>query len=95
MTVLSTNQPLSGKVEKYPLEIPFQDIVQATMEDTRHTRHRRARKYRHAKVLEIITTEGTVNLFALPFSKAGEWEKAPYDFTKHKKVHEKGKGIRS
>jgi hypothetical protein len=60
-------------------EILFQDIVRITMEDTRRTRHRRARKYRNAKVLEIITTEGTINLFAIPFSKAREWERALYD----------------
>ena len=62
-------------------EILFQDIVQITMEDTKRTRHRRARKYRNATVLEIITTEGTINLFAIPFSKARKWEKALYDYT--------------
>ena len=65
-------------------EIPFQDIVQITMEDTKRTKHRRARKYRDAKVLEIITTEGTINLFAIPFSKAREWEKALYDYAQDK-----------
>ena len=61
-------------------EILFEDIIQITMEDTRRTRHRRARKYRNAKVLEVITKEGTINLFAIPFSKAREWQEALYAF---------------
>jgi len=67
-------------------EIPFQDVVGIVLEDTRHTRHRRARKYRNAKVLEINTTKGEISLFAIPLSKASMWEKALHDFIKREEM---------
>lgn len=67
-------------------EIPFQDVVKIVLEDTRHTRHRRARKYRNAKVAEINTVKGEINLFAIPLSKAGMWEKALHDVIKREEI---------
>ena len=67
-------------------EIPFQDVGGIVLEDTRHTKHRRARKYRNAKVLEINTTRGGVSLFAIPLSQATVWEEALNDFIKRKEM---------
>lgn len=61
-------------------EIPFQNVVGIVLEDTRHTKHRRARKYPNAKVLEINTARGEVSLFAIPLSRASAWEKALHGF---------------
>ena len=63
-------------------EIPFGDVVGIGLEDARHTKHRRARKYRNAKVLEINTMKGEVSLFAIPVSKAAAWEEALHGFMK-------------
>ena len=63
-------------------EIPFGDVVGIGLEDTRHTKHRRARKYRNAKVLKINTTKGEASLFAIPLSKAAAWEEALHGFMK-------------
>ncbi len=59
-------------------EILLQSIADFGLEDTSHTTHRRARKYRNAKVLEITTTKGELRLFAIAKSKAPDWEKALY-----------------
>lgn len=59
-------------------EILLQSIADFRLEDTSDTTHRRARKYRNAKVLEITTTKGELRLFAIAKSKAPDWEKALY-----------------
>ena len=63
-------------------EIPFGDVVGIVLQNTRHTKHRRARKYRNAKVLEINTMKGEASLFAIPLSKASAWEEALHGFMK-------------
>ena len=57
-------------------EIFLQSIAEFRLEDTSHTIHRRARKYRNAKVLAIKTTKGELRLFAIAKSKAADWENA-------------------
>lgn len=59
-------------------EILLQSIAEFRLEDTSHTIHRRARKYRNAKVLAIKTTKGELKLFAIAKSKAPDWENAFY-----------------
>ena len=66
-------------ISKEKGEIPLQSIAQFRLEGTSHTSHRRARKYRNAKVLIIKTTEGEQRLFAIAKSKAPDWEKAFYE----------------
>ena len=59
-------------------EILLQSIVEFKLEDASSTVHRRARKYRNAKVLVIKTTKDELKLFALAKSKAPDWENALY-----------------
>jgi hypothetical protein len=60
-------------------EILLQSIVEPNVEDASSTVHRRARKYRNAKVLVIKTTKGELKLFAIAKSKAPDWENAFYE----------------
>ena len=60
-------------------EILLQSIVEPNVEDASSTDHRRARKYRNAKVLVIKTTKGELKLFAIAKSKAPDWENAFYE----------------
>jgi hypothetical protein len=60
-------------------EILLQSIVDCNLEDASSTVHRRARKYRNAKVLVIKTTKGELRLFAIAKSKAPGWENALYE----------------
>lgn len=54
--------------------IPLTEIAAFSLEDTRKTRHRRARKYRRASALEIVTRSGQTRLFVLPRSEATAWQ---------------------
>jgi hypothetical protein len=54
-------------------EIPFEDVAAYALENTRYTRHRRARKYLGAEVLSFDLKQGRVPLFVLSSEKAGEW----------------------
>ena len=60
-------------------EILLQSIVEFKLEDASYTAHRRARKYRNAKVLVIKTTKGELKLFAIAKGKAPDWENAFYE----------------
>ena len=64
--------------------IPFNTIRSWCVEDTRGSRHRRTRKYRKAKVLEIITVNDAVHVFVLSRQKAALWE--PYLLELREKV---------
>lgn len=59
-------------------EILLQSIVEYNLEEASSTIHRRARKYRNAKVFVIKTTNSELKLFALAKSKAPDWESALY-----------------
>jgi hypothetical protein len=54
-------------------EIPFDRIKNWTLESTRETSRRRARKYRRAQVLILDLTEGEAPLFVLSDQKAPVW----------------------
>ena len=53
--------------------IPFKTMQSWCIEDTRGSRHRRMRKYRKAKVLELVTDDA-VHVFVLSRQKAALWE---------------------
>ena len=54
--------------------IPLDDVAGVAWEDTRTSRHRRARKYRRARLLEIVTRSGDTRLFVLAQADAPDWE---------------------
>ncbi len=54
-------------------EIPFEQIESYTLENTRHTKHRQARKYLGAEVLSLDLKHGQAPLFVLSIEKADEW----------------------
>ena len=55
-------------------EIPLDEIESFSIEDTRKSRHRRARKYRNASVLALAAPAGETPLFALKKSDAPKWQ---------------------
>ena len=55
-------------------EIPLTEIASYNFENTRTSRHRRARKYFKARLLEINTRQGQTRLFVLKDTDAPAWE---------------------
>ena len=61
--------------------IPLGDVRSFLIEDTRQTRHVRARKYRRAGVLEINTRDGRTHLLVVSQKYANTWRERLSEFT--------------
>jgi hypothetical protein len=65
-------------------EIAFHEVDKITLEDTKTSRHRRARKYRNSTLLEIKASRRKTPLFAIGNDKAAIWESTLRDLIQEK-----------